>query len=228
MRSKRFRSVSQQVDRSKFYTLAEAVQLVKKTSNVKFDASVELHVHLGIDPKKAEQAVRGTVQLPHGTGQQLRIAVFATGQAADEATAAGADVVGGEELIKQIKEKGVTDFDIAVAPPEMMKKLAPIAKTLGTRGLMPNPKNETVNPNPATVVKVLRQGKVAFRSDDTGNIHQVVGRVSFDSQPLAENVTAFLDAIKRAKPAEAKGTYLASATLTSSMGPAVKINLSAT
>lgn len=222
--SKRYRSVQEQVEQSKLYALAEAVAIVKKTSTVKFDASVELHVHLGIDPKKADQVVRGTVKLPFGTGKQPKVAVFATGKAADEAKAAGADSVGGDDLIKTIKEKGVTGFDIAVASPEMMKLLAPIAKTLGQRGLMPNPKNETVNKDPASVVKELLAGKVAFRSDDTGNLHQVIGKVSFEDARLAENAKAMLDAVKRAKPTEAKGTYLINITLTSTMGPAVKID----
>lgn len=222
--SKRYRAARETVDQTKLYAVPEAVALVKRTSTVKFDASVELHVHLGIDPKKADQSVRGTAKLPHGTGKQLKIAVFASGQAADEAKAAGADTVGAEELIKSIKEKGITDFDIAVAAPEIMKQLAPIAKTLGQRGLMPNPKNETVNPNPAAVVQELRSGKVAFRSDDSGNLHQMVGKVSFDEPRLVENVKAMLDAVKRVKPSEAKGTYLLNITLTSTMGPAVRID----
>lgn len=222
--SKRYRASIEQIDREKQYPLAEAVELVKQTSTVKFDASVELHIHLGVDPKKADQMVRGTIQLPHGTGKQLKIAVFATSKAADEAKSAGADLVGGDDLVKHIKDKGVTDFDIAVATPDMMKVLAPIAKILGTRGLMPNPKNETVNPNPAAVVKELRSGKVAFRTDTGANIHQIVGKISFDSQQLAANVSAMFDAIRKAKPSEAKGTYIQSLTLTSSMGPAIKLD----
>jgi len=221
--SKRYRASVDQIERTKIYPVAEAIEIVKKISTVKFDASVELHIHLGVDPKKADQAVRGTVKLPHGTGKQLKIAVFAKGKSADEATKAGADLVGAEELVKEIKEKGVTDFDIAVATPDMMKVLAPIAKILGTRGLMPNPKNETVNPNPAVVVTELRSGKVAFRTDNGGNVHQMIGKVSFETDKLAENASAMLDAIKKAKPAEAKGTYIQSVTLTSTMGPAVKV-----
>ncbi len=222
--SKRYRAAREAVDQTKLYAVPEAVALVKQTSTVKFDASIELHVHLGIDPKKADQSVRGTAKLPHGTGKQLKIAVFASGQAADDAKAAGADMVGAQELVKNIKDKGVTDFDIAVAAPEMMKQLAPIAKTLGQRGLMPNPKNETVNPNPAAVVKELRSGKVAFRSDDSGNLHQMVGKVSFEESKLVENVKTMLDAVKRAKSSETKGTYLLNITLTSTMGPAVRID----
>jgi len=221
---KRYRQAVKQVDTGKLYGLEAAVELVKKTSTVKFDAAVEMHFRLGIDPKKADQAVRGTVSLPHGTGRKLVIAVFATGQAADEAKKAGADHIGAEDLIKEIKTKGATNFDIAVATPEMMKSLAPIAKTLGQRGLMPNPKNETVNPNPAAVVKALRAGKIAFRSDDTGNAHQMIGRISFPNEQLVANARGFLDAIKKAKPSESKGTFMKSVTLTSTMGPAVKID----
>lgn len=226
--SKRYRGLAEKINREQLYPLAEAIELMKQTSTVKFDASVELHFHLGVDPKKADQMVRGTVKLPHGTGKQLKIAVFATSKAADEAKKAGADIVGGEELVKLIKEKGVTDFDIAVASPDMMKVLAPIAKTLGTRGLMPNPKNETVNPNPASVVTELRSGKVAFRTDTGGNIHQMVGKVSFDSKQLFANAATMIEAIKKAKPSEAKGTYLQSVSLTSSMGPAIKLDPSST
>lgn len=223
-RSQRYRAAVQSVDRLKRYPIAEAVELAKQTSTVKFDASIELHVRLGIDPKQASQSVRGTVKLPHGTGKTLRVAVFATGQAADEATKAGAAVVGGPELVQRIKETSATDFDLAIAAPDMMKALAPIAKTLGTRGLMPSPKNETVTPHPATLLAELMGGKVAFRSDSQGNVHQVVGRASFEAARLAENIRAFLEALKRFKPADVKGTYLQSVTLASSMGPAIPVD----
>jgi len=222
--SKRYRAAAGTVDAEKSYPLAEAVALAKKTSTVKFDASIELHFRLGIDAAKADQMVRGTVKLPHGTGKKLRIAVFANGKAADEAKAAGADTVGGEDLVKQIKEKETTDFDIAVATPDMMRVLAPIAKLLGTRGLMPNPKNETINPNPATVVKELMGGKIAFRSDKNGNLHIAVGKVSFDDQKLVDNVTTMYEAVLKAKPSESKGIYLQNMTLASTMGPAVKVD----
>ncbi|MFH0829044.1 MAG: 50S ribosomal protein L1 [Candidatus Kerfeldbacteria bacterium] len=222
--SKRYRAATGSVDTAIRYRVADAVALVKKTSTVKFDASVELHFHLGIDASKADQGVRGTVKLPHGTGKKLRIAVFANGKAADEAKKAGAALVGGEEFVKQIKEKGVTDFDIAVAAPDMMKQLSPIAKILGQRGLMPNPKNETVNPNPAAVVTDLNTGKIAFRNDTGSNVHVVVGKVSFEDQKLVENVTAMIEAVNKAKPAEAKGTYLQSVSLTSTMGPSVSVD----
>lgn len=222
--SKRYRAATESVDPAVSYRVADAVALVKKTSTVKFDTSVELHFHLGVNASKADQSVRGTMKLPHGTGKKLRIAVFANGKAADEAKKAGAALTGGEEFVKQIKEKGVTDFDIAVATPDMMKQLSPIAKILGTRGLMPNPKNETVNPNPAAVVNDLNSGKIAFRNDTGGNVHVVVGRVSFDDQKLIANVAAMIEAVNRAKPSEAKGTYLQSVTLTSTMGPSVNVD----
>lgn len=222
--SKRYRAAAGTVDAGKSYPLVEAVALAKQTSTVKFDASVELHSRLGIDAAKADQMVRGTVKLPHGTGKKLRIAVFANGKAADEAKAAGADTVGGEDLVKQIKEKEMTDFDIAVATPDMMRALAPIAKLLGTRGLMPNPKNETINPNPAAVVKELMGGKIAFRSDKNGNLHIAVGKVSFDDQKLVDNVTTMYEAVLKAKPSESKGIYLQNMTLASTMGPAVKVD----
>ncbi len=225
--SKRFREAAAAVDATKRYRLAEAVELAQRTSTVKFDASIELHVRLGIDPKKADQAVRGTVKLPHGTGKTLRIAVFATGKAAEAATKAGAALVGGDELVKQIKETSATDFDIAIATPEMMKSLAPIAKTLGTRGLMPNPKNETVAKDPAALIAELQGGKIAFRSDVQGNVHVVIGRASFDAAKLIENGTTVLEAVKKAKPNDAKGTYLQRATIASSMGPAITLDLSA-
>ncbi len=222
--SKRYRAASDAIDAAKSYPVTEAVALAKKTSTVKFDASVEVHFRLGIDAAKADQMVRGTVKLPHGTGKKLRIAVFANGKAADEAKAAGADVVGGEDLVKTIKEKEATDFDIAVATPEMMRVLAPIAKLLGTRGLMPNPKNETISPNPAVVVKELKGGKIAFRSDKTGNLHLIVGKVSFDDQKLVDNITTILEAVLKAKPSESKGIYLQGMVVATTMGPAIKLD----
>lgn len=223
MSSKRFRAAQQLIDPAKQYTPDEAVALVKQTATTKFDSSIEVHVRLGIDPSKADQLVRATAQLPHGTGKKLVITVFAKGAAAKAATAAGADVVGDEDLIADIKKTGRTNFDIALATPEMMKLLAPIAKTLGTKGLMPNPKNETVTPDPAAAVKALQSGKIAFRSDTTGNVHQLIGKASFSAADLKANLVAFLEAIKKAKPAETKGTYLKSVTLTSSMGPGIRI-----
>ncbi len=223
MRSKRFRAAQQLIDSAKTYSVDGAVGLVKQTATTKFDGSVELHIRLGVDPKQADQLVRGTANLPHGTGKKLRIAVFAKGPAAKAAKEAGADMVGDDDLIAEIKKTSKTDFDVAVATPDMMKSLAPIAKTLGTKGLMPNPKNETVNADPAKIVTALRSGKITFRMDDTANLHQVVGKVSFAPEQLKANVEAFLDAVKKAKPSDTKGTYLQTITLTSSMGPGIKL-----
>lgn len=225
MRSKRFKAAQQLIDNTKSYPLDQAVALIKQTATTKFDGSVELHIRLGVDPKQADQLVRGTATLPHGTGKKLRIAVFAKGPAAKAAKEAGADMVGDDDLIGEIKKTGKTDFDVAVASPDMMKLLAPIAKTLGTKGLMPNPKNETVNPDPSKIVKALRGGKITFRMDDTANLHQVIGKPSFTPEQLVANAEAFLDAVKKAKPSESKGTYLSSITLSSSMGPAIKVAL---
>lgn len=223
MNSKRFQEAQKQIDKTKRYGIEEAVQVVKKTSTVKFDAGVEVHLRLGIESTKADQIVRGSVTLPHGTGKKKKIAVFAEGKQAEAARKAGAEIVGGEELIKEIKQKGVTDFEVAVAHPTMMKHLGQIAKILGPKGLMPNPKSETVSADVAKVVKALQGGKITFRNDDTGNIHQLVGRISFDEKKLVENITAFLEAIKRARPTSMKGTYIVSSTLCSSMGPSIKL-----
>jgi len=223
MHGKKYRASLTKIDRTKAYPIAEAVALSKETSTTKFDASVEIHIRLGIDPTKAEQIVRSTANLPHGTGKTLKIAVFAKGAAAKAAKEAGATMVGDDELITEIKKTSKTDFDIALATPDMMKSLAPIAKTLGTKGLMPNPKNETVTADPAAMVTSLQGGKVSFRSDTTGNLHQVIGKVSFPVERLVANAETFIDAVKRAKPADTKGTYLRSVTVTSSMGPGIKV-----
>jgi large subunit ribosomal protein L1 len=225
MPSKRYRALREQVDPVKSYPITEAVELAKKTSTTKFDGSIETHIHLGIDPTKAEQTVRATASLPHGTGKKLVIAVFAKGPAAKEAKAAGADLVGDDDLVNEIKTTQKTNFDVAIATPEMMKILAPIAKTLGTKGLMPNPKNETVTPNPASMVKALQGGKVSFRSDAQGNVHQIIGKASFTADQLKENFEALLEAVKKAKPSESKGAYLQTVTLASSMGPGIKVTL---
>jgi len=222
-RSKRYRELVKKIDAAKTYPLTEAVTLAKATATTKFTGSIELHVRLGIDPKKADQLVRGSVTLPHGTGKQKKVAVFATGAAADAAKKAGAAIVGGEELIKEVKLKNGIDADVVVATPDMMKHLSQVAKILGPRGLMPNPKNETVTPDVAKAVTELSGGKVTFRNDESGNLHQAVGKVSFTDEQILENANAFLEAVKRVKPTTVKGTYLQSITLTSTMGPGVRV-----
>lgn len=224
VRGKKYLAAQKLIDPKKSYTQTEAIELVKKTGSAKFDGSVEVHMHLGIDPKKGEQAVRGVVVMPNATGQTKRVAVF-TVTHADAAKKAGADLVGGKELIAEIKSSGKCDFDIAVADPGMMKDIAVIAKILGPKGLMPSPKNETVTTNIEKTVTELKKGKVTFKNDDTGNVHQSVGKVSLDTQKLVENLTAFVEAVKKAKPASAKGSYVQSVTVCSTMGPGIKVSV---
>jgi len=221
---KRYKEVLASFDAKKTYAPDQAIEIAKKTSNVKFDASLEVHVHLGIDTKKGEQQVRATVALPHGTGKTKKVAAFVMSPEKErEAKEAGADPVGGEELIAKIASTSKIDFDIAVATPDMMPKLAKIARILGPKGLMPSPKNETVTANIKKAVEELRRGKVAFKADDTANVHQIFGKVSFTKEQLTENFNAIMDAIRRAKPATAKGTYVQSVTVTSTMGPGIKV-----
>lgn len=223
-RSKRYKSTIEKVDADRMYTLDEAITTVKQDP-VKFDAGVEIHVKLGIDPKKSDQVVRGTVVLPHGTGKTKRVAAFVSAGKEAAAKEAGADIIGTEEVIAEIKATGKCDFDVAIATPDMMKKLGMIAKILGQQGLMPNPKTETVGEDVKKMVTELKGGKVAFRSDDGGNVHMLVGRVSFDATQLKENISAFLDSVKKARPAEAKGIYMHTAVLCSSMGPGIKTTI---
>lgn len=223
-RSKRYKVVAAKLETGKVYSLTEAIAVLKENP-VKFDAAVEVHMHLGIDPKKGEQMVRGTVQLPHGSGKTRKIAAFVSPDKETEAKAAGADVIGTQEVIEKIKATGKIEFDIAVATPDMMKKLAPIAKNLGQAGVMPNPKTETVGPNVTKMITELKGGKVAFKNDDTGNVHQIVGRLSFAPEKLEENLRIFIEVVKKAKPAESKGTYLKSITVTSTMGPGIPVTL---
>lgn len=222
---KRYQAVAKLVEPKKLYSPAEALALVQKTSNVKFDASVEVHLRLGIDSTKSDQQVRGTIALPFGLGKKKMIAVISgNAEKLKEAKAAGAEITGGAEIIQQIKE-GKTDFDILVATPEMMKELAPIAKILGPKGLMPNPKNETVTQNIKEVVTQLVKGRADFKSDDTGNVHQVIGKVSFPVANLLANFTTIIEAVRKTKPASSKGVFLQGITLSSSMGPGVKVQL---
>jgi len=214
------------VDKTKAYAIEEAVELTKKLSKTKFDASVEVHFRLGIDSKKGDQQIRAAVSLPHGTGKTVRVAAFVTPEKEKAVKEAGADLVGGDELIAQIKKSEKTDFQVAVAEPSMMKNLAQVAKILGTRGLMPSPKNETVSANPAKTVAELKKGKVSFKNDDTGNVHVVIGKVSFETKKLAENFQTLLSTIKRIKPSSSKGIYIKNISITSSMGPGIKVSIS--
>lgn len=222
-RSKRYQAGKKLVEAGKTYEVGEAIALIKQMPGTKFDSSVELHLRLGIDVKQANQQVRGSMILPHGVGKLKRIAVFCNEEKQKLAKAAGAAVVGGEELMKEIQTTGKCDFDVAVATPDMMKLLAPIAKILGQKGLMPNPKTETITPDVAKAVENLNKGKVSFKADDTGNVHQMVGKLSFEPAKLQENAAAFMDAVRRARPAGAKGSFIMTATLATSMGPGVRL-----
>ncbi len=221
---KKYRTVAEKFEKNTKYVLAEAINMVKEGKVAKFDESVEVHVKLAIDPKKGDQQVRGTVVLPHGVGKTKKIAVV-TSTKAKEAQEAGADLVGGEELIDKIKTGKFEAFDVLVATPEMMPKLAQVAKILGPRGLMPSPKTETVTDKVKDAVEMLKKGKASFKNDNGSNVHQVIGKLSFEAVKLTENYEAFLDALIKAKPAATKGKYIVSATICSTMGPGVKISL---
>ncbi len=225
-RSRRYQEIGKKIDRNKIYSLKEAISLVKKTANTKFDSSVEVHIRLGIDPKKGEQQVRGMVNFPYGTGKIKKIAAFVAPDKEKEAQEAGADIVGGQDLIDKIKQTGKIEFEIAITTPEMMPKIAPIAKILGPKGLMPSPKNETITTNLKKTIGELKKGKVNFKNDDTGNVHQVIGRVSFDEKHLLENYEVFFQAIKKARASSVKGDYLKNISISSSMGPGIKIEIS--
>ncbi|MEV1331236.1 50S ribosomal protein L1 [Micromonospora costi] len=222
-RSKSYRKAAEVIDRSKLYTPAEAVKLAKETTSVKFDATVEVAMRLGVDPRKADQMVRGTVNLPHGTGKTARVIVFAAGAKAEEATAAGADEVGTDELVARIQE-GWLDFDAAIATPDQMAKIGRIARILGPRGLMPNPKTGTVTMDVAKAVQDIKGGKITFRVDKHSNLHLIIGKASFTETQLIDNYAAALDEILRAKPSAAKGKYLKKVTLTTTMGPGVPVD----
>jgi len=213
------------VDRNKLYTIEEAAELAKKTANTKFNGSIEVHIRLGIDPKKTDQAVRGSITLPNGTGKTKKVAAFVSEGKEAEAKQAGAAIVGGEQLVKQIRETGVTDFEIAVAEPAMMKNLATIAKILGQRGLMPNPKTGTVTDNIAGIIKEISAGKVDYKNDNTSNIHQIVGKANFETSKLVENVKAFIEAVSASKPQTVKKQFIASISMNATMGPGIKVKL---
>lgn len=220
---KKYRAVAAQVDKEKLYSVDEAIELLGQTSTTKFDSSVELHTNLGIDPKHADQIVRGTITLPHGTGKSLKVIAFVDDGKVKEAKAAGAIEAGAEDLVEKIA-KGWLDFDIAVAAPDQMKNLGKIAKTLGQKGLMPNPKAGTVSPDPAAAITEIMQGRIEYKNDKQGNTHNVFGKVSFGSEKLKENLTTILKAIKDAKPSAIKGTYFINISVCTAMGPGIKID----
>ena len=222
-RSKAYRAAAEKVDRDSLYSPLQAVRLAKETSTTKYDATVEVAMRLGVDPRKADQMVRGTVNLPHGTGKTARVIVFATGERAAEAEAAGADRVGSDDLIAEI-QAGYLDFDAAVATPDQMGKVGKIARILGPRGLMPNPKTGTVTAEVGKAVSDIKGGKVNFRVDKQANLHLVIGKVSFDEAKLVENYGAALDEISRAKPASSKGTYLRKVAMSTTMGPGIQVD----
>jgi large subunit ribosomal protein L1 len=221
--SKNYRKASEVIDRDKLYTPAEAVKLAKDTSKVKFDATVEVAMRLGVDPRKADQMVRGVVNLPHGTGKTARVIVFAAGAKADEAVAAGADEVGTDELVARIQE-GWLDFDAAIATPDQMAKIGRIARILGPRGLMPNPKTGTVTMDVTKAVSDIKGGKITFRVDKHSNLHLIIGKASFTETQLIDNYAAVLDEVLRAKPSAAKGKYLKKVTVATTMGPGVPVD----
>lgn len=223
-RGKRYLKAREMVDAKKLYSPMEAAELVKKTSTTKFDGTVEVHVNLGIDVKKGEQQVRATIIFPHATGKTKRVAAIVSPAKEAEAKEAGADLVGGEDLINEIATKGKVDADVVVASPDMMAKMSKVAKVLGPIGLMPNPKTDTVGPNVKKMVEEIKRGKVAFKNDTSANIHQAIAKVSLDANKIVENMNAIVDAIKKVKPASAKGTYLKSVTLTSTMGPGIHVD----
>ena len=223
-RGKKYTEAAKLVDRATQYDVAEAISLVKKTAVAKFDETVEAHIRLGVDGRHADQQVRGAVVLPHGTGKTVRVLVFAKGDKVAEAEAAGADFVGGEELIPRIQNEGWFDFDVVVATPDMMGVVGRLGRVLGPKGLMPNPKAGTVTMDVTKADNDIKAGKIEYRLDKANIIHCPVGKASFTEEQLTENFNTLMDAIVKAKPASAKGTYMKSVTVTSTMGPGIKVN----
>jgi large subunit ribosomal protein L1 len=226
-KSKAYRAAAEKIEAGKFYTPAEAVALAKETGSAKFDSTVEVALKLGVDPRKADQMVRGTVILPHGTGKTARVLVFATGERAAQAEAAGADFVGSDELLDKVAG-GWLDFDSVVATPDLMGKVGRLGKVLGPRGLMPNPKTGTVTMDVAKAVTEIKGGKIEFRVDKHANLHFIIGKVSFTEQALVENYAAALDEVLRLKPSASKGRYVQKATMTTTMGPGIPVDPSRT
>lgn len=222
---KRLKKAYEDINRDKFYPITDAVGIIKKRANAKFDETIEVSVNLGVDTKQSDQMVRGVIDLPNGTGKTVRVAVFAKGAKADEAKAAGADLVGAEDLAEKI-QAGQMDFDRCIATPDMMGVVGRLGKVLGPRGLMPNPKLGTVTMNVAEAIKAAKGGQVQYRAEKAGIVHAGVGKASFTEQAIVENVKAFVDAIAKAKPTGAKGTYIRKVSLSSTMGPGLKLDLS--
>jgi large subunit ribosomal protein L1 len=220
---KRFRAQYDKVDRDRAYPPAEAISLIKETASAQFDETVELHILLGVNVRHADEQLRGTLALPHGLGKDVTVAVFAQGQQARDAEAAGADIVGGQELVEKVQE-GWTDFDVAISTPEMMKGVGQLGRVLGPQGLMPNPKVGTVTDDVEKAVKDSKSGKVEYRTDRQAIVHMTIGKASFDADKLLDNYQAVIDEINRAKPSSAKGKYIVSATLATSMGPGVRVD----
>lgn len=222
-RSKKYKAAAEKIKLDNLYMPGEAMKLVKETSTVKYDATVDIALFLGVDPKKADQAIRSTVNLPHGTGKTARVLVFANGERADEARAAGADIVGGDELIEEVS-KGRLDYDAVVATPDLMGKVGRLGKVLGPRGLMPNPKTGTVTADVTKAVNDIKGGKIEFRVDKNSNLHYIIGKTSFTAEQLADNYAAALEEVMRAKPNSSKGRFVRKATISTTMGPGIQVD----
>lgn len=225
MPSKRFKDLSAKIDKNTLYPIEEAVKLAKETSNTKFDSSIEVHIRTSIDPKKGDQQMRSTISLPHGTGKKIKIAVAVADDKAKELKDCGADIVGGTELIDRISKTQKIDFDVLLTTPDFMGQVAKLAKILGPKGLMPNPKNETVTPNIKKAVDELSKGKISYKNDDSSNIHFIIGKASFDDQKLIENYNAAISQLNKAKPESIKAILIKSIAISSTMGPGIKIQL---
>jgi large subunit ribosomal protein L1 len=223
-RSKRLREIDKNIDKNKYYNVKEAVEILKNFSPPKFDESVEIAVKLGVDPKKSDQQVRGSVMLPHGTGRKRKVLVFCKGDKEKEAKEAGADWIGAEELISKI-QNGWLDFDVAIATPELMREVGKVGRILGPRGLMPSPKTGTVTKEVAKAVKEAKTGKLNFKMDKLGNVNVAVGKISFENEKLVENIHVFLEALSKAKPSQAKGNFIKKVFISATMSPGLKIDL---
>ena len=223
-KGKRYLDAIKRLDREKLYSPIEALELVKSLAAAKFDETIELAIRLGVDPRRAEQIVRGSLSLPAGTGRSVRVAVFAAGEQANEAREAGADVVGSDDLIARIENEGFLDFDVAIATPDLMAQVGRLGRVLGPRGLMPNPRTGTVTTDVAKTVGEYKSGRIEYRTDRVGNVHVPIGKASFEAQAMLDNFRAVIDEIQRAKPASSKGRYIRSVTVSSSMGPGVHVD----